>query len=82
LKLIDALWASILTPKDSTGNSPYTLVYGNEAIILINMELNALTYVVNIEDVEEVSHLHGRHNRLMKLEEEHVEELNKMSQRQ
>jgi len=26
LKLIDALWESILSPKDSNGNSPYTLV--------------------------------------------------------
>jgi hypothetical protein len=70
LKLIDALWESRLTPKDSTGNSPYTLVYGKEARMPINLELNALTYVVNIEDVEEVSPLHRRYNQLMKLEEQ------------
>jgi hypothetical protein len=28
LKLTDALWASIITLKDNTGMSPYTLVYG------------------------------------------------------
>jgi hypothetical protein len=54
LKLIDALWASRLTPKDSTRNSPYTLVYGKEARMPINLELNVLTYAVNIEDVEEI----------------------------
>jgi hypothetical protein len=29
-KLIDTLWTSCLTPKDSTRHSPYTLVYGKE----------------------------------------------------
>jgi hypothetical protein len=82
LKLIDALWESRLTPKDSTGISPYTLVYGKEARMPINLELNALTYVVNIEDVEEVSPLHRRYNQLMKLEEQRVEALKKMNQRQ
>jgi hypothetical protein len=70
LKLTDALWESILTPKDSTRNSPYMLVYGKEARMPINLELNALTYVVNIEDAEEVSPLHRRYNQLIKLEEQ------------
>jgi hypothetical protein len=48
LKLMDALWASKLTPKDSTGTSPYSWVYGKEAKMPINLEINALTYVVNI----------------------------------
>jgi transposase InsO family protein len=30
LKLTDALWESRMTPKDSTGVSPYALVYGKE----------------------------------------------------
>jgi hypothetical protein len=54
LKLTDALWESRLTPKDNTGTSPYSLVYGKEARMPINLEINALTYVVNIEDLEEV----------------------------
>jgi len=57
LKLINASWENRLTPKDRTRNSTYTLVYGKEARILINMELNAFMYVVNTEDVEEVSPL-------------------------
>jgi hypothetical protein len=49
VKLIDALWASRLTPKYSTRFSPYTLLYGKEEKMLIHLELNALTYIVNIE---------------------------------
>jgi hypothetical protein len=50
LKLTDALWESRMTPKDNTGMSPYTLVYGKEAKIPISLELNALNFVVNTED--------------------------------
>jgi hypothetical protein len=57
LKSIDALWVSILTPKDNTGNSPHALIYGKEERIPINLELNAFTYAVNIEYVELVSPL-------------------------
>jgi hypothetical protein len=81
-KLIDALWASRLTPKDNTGSSPYTLVYGKEAKIPIHLELNALTYIVNIEDLEEVSPLQRRYDQLMQLEEQRNEALRKMTQRQ
>jgi hypothetical protein len=52
LKSTDALWASRLTPKESTRNSPYTLGYGKEARMLINLELNVITYAMNIKDVE------------------------------
>jgi hypothetical protein len=55
LKLTDTLWASRLTPKDSIGTSPYNLVYGKEARIPISLEINALAYTINIEDLEEVS---------------------------
>jgi hypothetical protein len=47
LKLTDALWASRMTLKDSTGMSMYMLVYGKEEKIPISLELNALTYAVN-----------------------------------
>ena len=30
LKLMDALWVSIMNPKDNTEMSPYMLVYGKE----------------------------------------------------
>jgi transposase InsO family protein len=37
LKLTDALWESILTPKDNTENSSYPLVYEKEARMPINL---------------------------------------------
>jgi transposase InsO family protein len=55
LKLIDALWESRMTPKDTTGMSLYTLVYGKEAKMPISLELNALTFVVNTEGAEDFS---------------------------
>jgi hypothetical protein len=53
LKLTDALWASKMTLKDSTGMSLYMLVYGKEEKMPISLELNALTCVVNTEDAVE-----------------------------
>ena len=39
LALPNALWADRVTPKNSLGVSPYTLVYGKEAIIPPNIML-------------------------------------------
>jgi hypothetical protein len=65
LKLMDLLWENKISLKDSIGISPYTLMYRKEARMPLNMELNALTYIANVEDVEEVSPLHITYNRLM-----------------
>jgi hypothetical protein len=82
LKLTDALWASIMTLKDSTGMSLYMLVYGKEEKIPISLELNALTYAVNTEDAEDSTPMQKRLNQLLKLEEERSEALHRTSQRQ
>jgi hypothetical protein len=50
LKLTNALWESIMTPKDSTRMSPYTLVYEKEVKMPTSLELNALNFVVNTKD--------------------------------
>jgi hypothetical protein len=50
LNLIDAFWARRTTPKDNTGMSPYTLVYGKKVKFPNSLELNALNFVVNTED--------------------------------
>jgi hypothetical protein len=50
LKLTDALWVSIMTPKDNIVMSLYTLVYGKETKTPIILEMNALNFVVNRED--------------------------------
>ena len=39
LALPNALWADRVTPKNSLGVSPYTLVYGKEAILPLNILL-------------------------------------------
>ena len=62
LKLTDALGAGRMTLKDNTGMSSYTLVYGKEATIPINLELKALTFVVNTKDVEDSSPIQRRIN--------------------
>jgi hypothetical protein len=56
-KLIDALWESHLTPKDSTRHSPYTLVYGKEVRLPLHLELNALVLSINNEDTKKNCHL-------------------------
>jgi hypothetical protein len=80
--LIDALWASQLTPKGSTRHSPYTLVYGKEAIFPIHLELNALVVATGTEYMEEVSPLQARYYQLMQLEEHRAQEMITISRRQ
>jgi hypothetical protein len=58
------------TPKESTGMSPYTLVYGKEAKIPISLELNALNFMVNTKGTKDSSLIQRRINQLLKLEEE------------
>jgi 5'-3' exonuclease len=79
LKLIDGLWASIMTLKDITRMSPYTLVYGKEGKMSISLELNALTFVVDTKDAEDTSPMQKRVNQLLKLEEERSKALNRIS---
>jgi hypothetical protein len=62
LKLTDELWSSRATPKDSTRMSPYLLVYGKEVKMPIILELNALIFVVNIEDTKDSSPIQRRIN--------------------
>ena len=71
-----------MTLKDNTGMSLYTLVYGKEEKMTINLDLNALTFVVNTEDAEDFSHMQKSINQLLKLEEERIKDMNKTSQRQ
>jgi hypothetical protein len=59
-----------MTLKDNTGMSLYTLDYGKEEKMPIILKLNALTCVVNTEDVEDSSPMQKRVNQLLKLDEE------------
>jgi hypothetical protein len=49
-KLMDALWAIGLNPKESIGHSPYTLVYEKEEILPLHVEFNALTLIIDGEE--------------------------------
>ncbi|KAH9324304.1 hypothetical protein KI387_004482, partial [Taxus chinensis] len=51
-KLKSALWTDTITPKRSTGNSPYKLVYGKEAVLPILLELPALEFMKQLELAE------------------------------
>jgi hypothetical protein len=62
--------------------SSYTLVYGKEAKMSNILELNALTFVVNIEGAKDFSPMQHRVNQLLKLEEERSKSMNRTSQRQ
>ncbi|KAH9303485.1 hypothetical protein KI387_043847, partial [Taxus chinensis] len=72
-KLKSALWASRIMPKRSTGNSPYTLVYGKEAVLPISLELSALDLMKQLE-LSKFEPMEARYAELMELEEirEHV----------
>jgi hypothetical protein len=82
LNFTDALWERRTTPKYNTKMSLYTLVYGKEEKMPIRLELNAFTFVVNIEDTKDNSPIQRRINQLLKLEEERSKSLNRTSQRQ
>jgi hypothetical protein len=81
-KLIDALWASRLTSKDSIGNSPYTLVYQNEARLPIHLELNALALTKYFGDKEEQSFLQKQYCELLQLGEQREQVMLAMKTRQ
>ncbi|KAH9292031.1 hypothetical protein KI387_042788, partial [Taxus chinensis] len=51
-KLKSALWADRITPKRSTGNSPFRLVYGREAILPMSLELPTLELMKQLELLE------------------------------
>jgi len=51
-----------MTLKHSTGICAYVLVYGKEAKMPLNLELNALMYEESVEDTKDTSPLHKRMN--------------------
>jgi hypothetical protein len=76
LKLTDGLWVRRMTLKDNIGMSLYMLIYGKEKKMPIILKLNALIFVVNIEDAEDISPMQKRVKESLKLEEEPSKSLN------
>ena len=67
--LIFALWADRITQKASIGTSPFTLMYGKEAVIPTKLILPSLTLVQFIEEIPPSS-IQLRHDQILTLEEE------------
>ena len=67
-KLIDAVWAYRTAYKVTTKFTPFQLVYGQEAILPIELELLSLRIAIN-ERLGEVELLEARINMLKKLDE-------------
>jgi hypothetical protein len=69
LSLPNALWADRVTIKTSLGNSPFFLVYGQEATLPTHTFLPSLQLALSVQD-EECPVMQQRLNMLLKLEEE------------
>ncbi|XP_059073532.1 uncharacterized protein LOC131874260 [Cryptomeria japonica] len=52
-KMKSTLWVDRITPKRSTGTSPYMLVYGKEVRLPISLELPALDLANHLDMIEE-----------------------------
>ena len=68
IALPNALWADRVTPKNSLGVSPYTLVYGKESIFPPNILLLA-SQLAQVSRGSSSEVLQVRINTLLKLEE-------------
>lgn len=81
-KLYGALWANRITPKRAINTSPFTLLYGTKAVFPITLELFALQRASTMEDEEFKDPIEKWMLYLMKLEEERVEVVDKITQHQ
>jgi hypothetical protein len=68
-QLHNSLWVDRVTPKEAIGNSPYFLVYGQEAIIPNGLYLPSLQLAQDSND-DKSSTMQQRINTLLMLEEE------------
>ena len=68
-QLHNALWADRVTPKEAIGNSPYFLVYGQEAILVNGLYLPSLQLAQDSND-DKSSTMQQIMNTLIMLEKE------------
>jgi hypothetical protein len=74
--LHNALWEDIVTPKEAIGNSPYFLVYGQEAILPNGLYLPSLQIAQDSRE-EPSSVIQQRIDTLLMLEEEREKDKSK-----
>ena len=65
--MIYVVWANIITPKRSTGKSPFQLVYGKDAIFPINLAFPVLKFLQDSTD--EPNDFFRRVNQIIELNE-------------
>jgi hypothetical protein len=76
-----ALWEDCTTTKVSTVCTPFQLVYGQEAIFPIEMELSSLQLMLQIKELN-YSNVSQRINALLYLEEQRMFSLKNIKRRQ
>jgi hypothetical protein len=76
-----ALWEDRTTTKESTGFTPFQLVYGQEAILPIELELSSLWLMLQTEELNS-SDVSQRINTLLALEEQRNFSLENLKRRQ
>jgi hypothetical protein len=76
-----ALWADRTTTKVSTGCTPFHLVYGQEAIMPTELELDSLRLMLQVEELCS-SNISQRMNALLDLEEQETFSLDIIKRRQ
>ena len=79
-KLINALWADRVSSKKSIGMSPFELVYGTEANLLLPLELATNKLRTVIEDDIYKDGLEKRNLYLSRIEEEREEIIDHITQ--
>jgi hypothetical protein len=76
-----ALWADRTTTKVSTGCTPFQLVYGQESILPIELELSSLRLMLQVEKLNSFD-VSQRMNALLALEEQRTFALGNIKRRQ
>jgi hypothetical protein len=76
-----ALWADLTTIKNNTDHTPFQLLYGQEAVMPVEIELTSL--YLSMKDVEYNStDISQRMNALLSLEEQRNHALENLKKRQ
>jgi hypothetical protein len=78
---IYSLWEDRTTTKVSTGCTPFQLVYGQEAILLTELELSSLRLMLHVEELNS-SDVSQIMNALLALEEQRMFALDNIKRRQ